>query len=468
MPAVRFLPVLAFVCLSSLAAAQSEWESSIVYEGDNGRLVYVTDAEGNRIPDFSHAGYRGGGVPLPDVGTRFTLSPGDGDDTARIQTLLDFLGTQSPNADGFRGALELSAGEYQIDGTLVLRRSGVVLRGAGDGDDPATNTILRRSGTRADPVVLLGPVAEAGTGTLTRRDATRDTSLIRDDVVPIGARSFEIERPEVFSVGDAVTVFHPATKTWLAAIDGGGTAEDAPWGVGQHPIALARTVTGLDGHRMTLDAPTFTRLDAHLSPSYVYHRDRSRTIENVGVENLRVHIETAGPTSETHAKDAIRFVLVENGWASGVTALHFWRAGISVQHSRYVTVAARAALEPHSPVTGARRYNFEVSQSQLVLFIGNRATDARHAYVGNGTSYDSGIVFLDNVSEDAFTSSESHRQWGSGFLWDRHVERGTSGSGSGVAARRLHIGNRGDFGTSHGWACANCVIWNAEMNGSSA
>ncbi|MEM6326958.1 MAG: T9SS type A sorting domain-containing protein, partial [Bacteroidota bacterium] len=302
----------------------------------------------------------------------------------------------------------------------------------------------------------------------TRRDATRDTSLIRDDVVPIGARSFEIERPEVFSVGDAVTVFHPATEAWLAAIDGGGTAEDAPWGVGQHPIALARTVTGLDGHRMTLDAPTFTRLDARLSPSYVYHRDRSRTIENVGVENLRVHIETVGPTSETHAKDAIRFVLVENGWASGVTALHFWRAGISVQHSRYVTIAASAALEPHSQVTGARRYNFEVSQSQLVLFIGNRATDARHAYVGNGTSYDSGIVFLDNVSEDAFTSSESHRQWGSGFLWDRHVERGTSGSGSGVAARRLHIGNRGDFGTSHGWACANCVIWNAEMNGSSA
>lgn len=78
---------------------------------------------------------------------------------------------------------------------------------------------------------------------------------------------------------------------------------------------------------------------------------------------------------------------------------------------------------------------------------------------------DSGIVFLDNISEDAHTASEAHRQWGTGFLFNNHTEIGSSGSSQ--WDRRIHIGNRGDYGTSHGWACANCVVWNARMNGSS-
>ncbi len=43
--------------------AQSEW----VYAGPNGKLIYKTTGGGDRIMDFSHAGYRGGGVALPEV-----------------------------------------------------------------------------------------------------------------------------------------------------------------------------------------------------------------------------------------------------------------------------------------------------------------------------------------------------------------------------------------------------------------
>jgi hypothetical protein len=64
--------------------------SSLVFPGDDGRLVYVPDVQGNTIPDFSKVGYMGGTVPLPDtpggvtVPTRVTLSPQPGDATARI------------------------------------------------------------------------------------------------------------------------------------------------------------------------------------------------------------------------------------------------------------------------------------------------------------------------------------------------------------------------------------------------
>ena len=40
---------------------------SRVYPGTDGRLVYVPDEQGNTIHDSSHAGYAGGGVPIPTV-----------------------------------------------------------------------------------------------------------------------------------------------------------------------------------------------------------------------------------------------------------------------------------------------------------------------------------------------------------------------------------------------------------------
>lgn len=56
----------AIVTALSLAMLPAHaWQSTRVVRGADGRLEYPADAAGNRIPDFSHAGYRGGGVPLP-------------------------------------------------------------------------------------------------------------------------------------------------------------------------------------------------------------------------------------------------------------------------------------------------------------------------------------------------------------------------------------------------------------------
>ena len=235
------------------------------------------------------------------------------------------------------------------------------------------------------------------------------------------------------------------------------------WAVGQHPISFVRTVEAVDGDLVTFDAPMFNRLDASVSQAYVYPRDMSGVVEEVGVEDLRIEIETRSPQDETQAKSAVALTLVENAWVTGVTARHFWFAGVDVQNSRYVTVRGCNALDPHSQIEGSRRYNFTTSRSQLVLFEGNYTNEGRHAYAGNGSTVDSGIVFLDNTSEDAYSPSEAHRQWGMGFLFDNHTEIGTASSS--VFDRRIHLGNRGSYGSSHGWSCANCVVWNAEMNG---
>jgi len=452
--------LMALLLHASPTGAQDVWESAIVFGDTDGRLVYVTDAEGNRIPDFSYAGYRKGEAELPDVPTVETVSPIEGDDTAQIQAALDAAGARQPDANGFRGAVELAVGTYEISGTLTLREHGVVLRGAGDGDDPATSSILVRSGFNQDPVVFLGRIEAVVGDAIIRRDESQGEAAILDDLVAIGARSFTVNHPERFAVGDDVVIHHPATAEWLNAVDGGGTATDDPWAVGAMPIVLVRTIEAIDGSTITVDAPMMTRLDKSLSQSTLYHRDRIQVVEEVGLEDLRIDIQTEGPTSETQARNAVLFGLVENAWARGVTALHFWHSGFSVQNSRYVTIRECQALEPHSVEDATKRYNFEAFKSQLVLFEGNRATEARHSYVNNGETLDSGIVFLENTSEDATAASEGHRRWGMGLLFDGHVETGSP------LSLRIHLGNRGDFGTSHGWACAHCVAWNATMNGS--
>ena len=124
------------------APAPGQWQSSrVFYSG--GRLTYAVDAAGNRIPDYSYAGYKYSEAALPNVPEVLRLSPAAGDNTARIQQALDQVGARTPDANGIRGALVLSPGTYEIRGTVRVNRSGVVLRGAGDGGASARTS--RRS-----------------------------------------------------------------------------------------------------------------------------------------------------------------------------------------------------------------------------------------------------------------------------------------------------------------------------------
>ena len=480
----------ALVGLALLASpARAQWESDVVRSGANDRLAYVADGEGNRVPDFSHAGYRGGDSPIPSFTVRRTLSPssGDVDDTARIQQAIDDVSDRTPDSEGRRGAVRLLAGEYRVDGTLRIEVSGVMLQGAGDNSDPSTNTVLRRrrlaSSAEAEaPILVLGRTdSNAFTS---ERSGTR--SAITTEHVPAGARTFRVADASKFQDDDEVVVRHPTTNAWLSAVDFGGADGDPPWnppgsGAAQiQDLVYIRHVVGVEGDRLLLDAPVFNRLDGDVTDPYVYKRSTTGITYDVGVERLRIDIATAesegeprpgncdgnqgydGPF-ERHARHAVELFRVKDGWVRDVTALHFWRAAVNVERSSHVTVADSRGLAPHSCVTAGRRYNFVVSLSQLVLFRDNEATRARHAYVGNGAARDNGVAFVRNESRYALYASEAHRQWGQGFLFDNHVERDIDRS---ALATDIRIGlyNRGQLGTSHGWSCTNCVAWNADMD----
>ena len=138
-------------------AGQGEWVPNVWKE-------YVQNGPtGNRLPDFSRAGYAMGDKPLPDVpgpvfdvaASRFGAVPDDGkDDTAAIQAAIDAAGA----AGG--GVVFLPSGRYEVHPTvnapfLCITNSHVILRGQGSGPDgtilhmaaPAPDDTVRRLGT---------------------------------------------------------------------------------------------------------------------------------------------------------------------------------------------------------------------------------------------------------------------------------------------------------------------------------
>jgi len=445
------------------------WESKIIYRDNSGNLVYVSDAEGNRIPDFSHAGYQGGGVPIPDIPVVKTISPIEGDNTTHIQNALFEMSFLPKDSDGFRGALLLTAGKYEIRGTINFGFDGVVLRGVGDGDDPTMNTILWATGNSPNQRTVL--IAGGGAATKWREEVPNTRTNITSDSVLVGDHVFEVEDTSKFSIGDNVIIYHPCTAEWLAAIDSGGTfwylpsAEpgvDLPWEVGSQPIVFNRFITDIQGNSIIVDVPVFNHLIRRLSQSYIYKYARTGLRTQIGIEDLRIDIETAGGADEAHAWNAIDLFQIEDAWVRNCTMLHFGHSGVRTNTATRITVENCEALDPVSEIEGERRYNFNVyTASQQVLFKNCRASNGRHHYVSNGTSWTSGCVFLDCTSEGAYTSSEGHRRWTTGILYDNLIE--LNGPRPGYNPRLLGLYNRGYYGSSHGWGLAHSVAWNCDM-----
>ncbi len=453
-----FYILLALAMLMSAQGIFAQWNSSLVYLNPDSSLTYVRDTAGNVIPDFSHAGYMGGGVEIPNLLNEFTLSPIPGDNTAHIQAAIDQAALLPLDADGFRGAILLQAGRYEIRGTLRLNQAGVVLRGVGDGADTLTNTVLIGVGNVPDQRDIL--IAGSGTSTSWSGAVTGTKTNVTSDWVKVGENSFTVDNAAPYAVGDNIILYHPCTQAWINAVDGGGTATTANWSVGDQPLVFNRRITAISGNRIEVDVPFFNHLKRALSQSYIYKHNRASILTQIGIENLRIDIETAGGNDEAHAWTAITLKGIEDSWVRNCTFLHFGYSGVDNQTATRITIENCKALDPVAQVTGSRMYNFNLSKASSQVLVKNcTASNGRHHYVSNGTSWVSGCVFLRCSSVAGYTSSEGHRRWSMGILYDNQVEQSVRSSG----LRLLGLYNRGDYGTSHGWSAAHSVAWHCDM-----
>jgi len=475
---LRLVLILTLMISSSFAGplwAQT-WQSKIVRIGASGKLEYTVDKEGNRIPDFSYAGYKNGTVPIPTIAVVDSVSPVAGDNTSNIQSAIDRVAKRSLDPNGFRGALLMKAGRYRVSGTLLLNASGVILRGVGEGSDSVANTIINATGDSThQPTVLIAGGGNSGSNSSAWSGSLTSNVNIISDSVHVGDRTFQIADASPFAVGDNIVIVHPKTTAWLRAIDFGGVPNDTGtssyWAGQSLPILYNRFIAAINGTTITIDAPVFTTMVRSLSQSYIYKTNRSGILTKIGIENLRIDIinpynqaSTADGDENHHAQDALWLGKIEDAWVRHCTTLHFVQSGFKTSIATRVTIDSCTAIDPISIITGERRYHFNTYvASQLILFSNCSARYARHACVSNGTSTVSGIVFCNCTSEGSFNSSEGHRLWSQGMLYDNYVDVHTNVS---LSSYVLGLYNRGNYGSGHGWAAVHSVAWNCNTGAS--
>lgn len=437
--------------LPALVAAPLPSSEPDVRRDASGRLVYTAASDGDRVPDFSGCGYRHGAEP-PVVPVVLKLAPTpSGDDTERVQKALDAVAARTPDANGLRGALLLTKGEYRIGGSLKITAGGVVLRGEGDGE---AGTVLRATGKTPRALIAVGGGDFRGVGTVLPVASVR---------VPVGATRVPLTSVNGLSVGSPVTLLRHGNAEWIHAIG----MDDLPQRGDGKPVvnwsafsvSMDRVVTAIDGDTVTLDAPVVCAIDPRWGGGEL-RAARDTRIGQSAVENLRGESDydasvtakqgkTSYASDEAHATYLVAFGAVKNAWATKLTTRHFVHGPVSLgAGGRCITVSGCSALDPVSIITGGRRYPFANNGAQLALFRDCFADHARHAFV-YGARVAGPNVFLRCRSQNDHASSEPHHRWSTGGLYDR-------------CETSLTIMNRGSMGSGHGWAGANFVAWNCK------
>jgi hypothetical protein len=463
-------PVLIFFINISISNAQDILPTTtLVYPGTDGKMVYVADSLGNKIPDFSNAGYKGGGVSIPYVAIKETVWPVLGDNSIIIQAAIDRVSALPLDAAGFRGAVLLKMGTYPMDKPVYIKASGVVLRGEGKSD---IGTILigkiskeKQSSFSRPALVNIG-----GASGYIPQEETKQ--VITDKYVPVGARSFSVVSAKAFKAGDKVLVRRIGNQDWIKEI-----GEDS-MSVGRYRwkpfnINYDRVVTEVKGNFITVDAPIFTAIDTRWGGGEIVKYTDQDRIDQVGVENLR-GISEYDPSvrtvaygnmdrpsfddpkiryegeeyfsDENHYSNFINISNATNVWVRNMCALHFVSSVVqSMPGSKWITVQDCESREPVSIRLGARRFTYQMN-GQLCLVQRCFSQKGRHSFVLQGSAA-SGNVYLDCQAVNPYSTSEPHNSWVNGVLYDNIKAPLTARYWKDI---------------SIGWAGANIVFWNCE------
>ncbi len=452
---------LTLVLLSGVTVSAQENHSSLVYPVENGKLVYVPDEQGNVIPDFSYAGYMGGGVKLPELPVKITLEPVEGDDSIQIQRAINRISNVTPDENGFRGAILLKKGIYDLHAPLWIITSGIVLRGEGNGPEDTVLTGCGKhglSGFGYSESSQLINVRGAGAADIIPDSARK----ITDDYVPAGTYTLHVENTRGLKKGDTIIIRRYGNEEWVRAVGMLHSKTGEP--IKQDPIDAERKIIAIKGKQITVDIPIVCPIDAQWGGGEIIEYTDERRISQVGIENLRgvsdfdpskrtttiyQTVPTEGPEyfcDEDHYWNFISIDNAKNCWVRDVHTRHFARSQVLMERgSKWITVQDCDAREHVSRLSGSRRRAFAIG-GELCLVQRCTADDGRHDFVTNGNLCGPS-VFLDCIAGSRYSSSEPHGSWGFGMLYD-NVEHDLT----------VRYTKR----TTPTWCGAFCCLWNCE------
>jgi hypothetical protein len=423
----------------SICIAQSSSKSQWVYPDTKGKLVYKTMENGDKIMDFSYAGYMGGGVALPNVPAKITLSSSTGDNSDAIQQAIDGV-SKMPLINGFRGAILLKPGFYDCEKTLKINASGVVLRGSGSGSN---GTILNMTGKPHACIEMRGTVTSKPVG---------QPATIADSYVPSGTSSFTVSNASELSVGDTIRITRPVTDEWVRfmgmdkLVRGG---QKQTWVSGD--IQTERIIRKIEKNRITVDVPLNDSYDAkYTGPGGVTVQKiiTSGLLIQIGIEDFRIVSPAQSVTINEGHHRAFNMSGLSDGWARNIEIFNTVNS-ISVTGKR-ITVD-NVSIIHDVPTVGAAKPADLNGSGQQVLFNRCRITGDNVFFLATGAKVTGPVVLLNCV----FRGNgwiQPHQRWATGLLID----------GCEVPDGGIDFMNRGVMGSGHGWAIGWAVAWNCK------
>lgn len=421
---------------ASLPGSKKHWVSL----DSSGKLVYSSTPQGDRIVDFSYAGYAGGGVLLPRVPEAASVTPSGGDDTASIQRAIDQVSSM-PLKHGFRGAVVLAPGIFLCSGTLNIKASGVVLRGNG----PVTGaTTLKMTGDPHVAIAISGQQKIEALGTPTH---------IAEPYIPSGAQSITLDNASPFAAGDVIKITRFTTPQWLHFMGMDKMVRDGQpetW-VG-NSISTLRVVTGREGNEIHLDVPLTDSYDKKYLPpegAEVAKVSVSGRIEQDGIESLHI----VAPPREVAFTDplfrAINLSGLRDGWVRGVLIDDTTEGIDAAEDASRITIENVLFRHGTTITSPAKPADFALRGTQLlVVRCGSVGNDL--FYVITGARNQGPNVVLDSK----FIGNghvQPHQRWATGLLVDNTQ----------VPQGGIDMMNRGEMGSGHGWTMGWGVVWNS-------
>jgi hypothetical protein len=427
--------------------ATSQW----VRPGSDGKLVYKTTPAGDRIMDFSTAGYMGGGVALPTVPVKRTVQPSGGaDDTAVIQAAIDAVSAM-PLENGFRGAVLLAPGIFTCSNTIILPASGVVLRGSGaDGKEISTVKMLGGRHVAIATRSAGGSRRGRQSGDDQSETNTVKTS-IADTYIPSGATTFTVADAKGFAVGDTIEIQRPVTVTWVKFMGMDNLTRDGKpqtWIRTGTSIAIERRIAALAGNKITLDVPLSDSFDSrYLNPpgTAVVKINSPARLTQIGIENL--HIQSP-PQHLNHTQELYTAIRL-NGQDCWVRDVNIDETMNSVSlGGRRITLERVAVTRKIDHVGASKPAEFAPNGDQILL--DRCAVNADNVwFAATGGGHSGPIVFL-NCAFSGNGHIEGHMRWTTGMLLDNCT----------LPDGGIDFKNRGAMGSGHGWGAGWDVAWN--------
>lgn len=447
---MKKIAVLILCCLVTCAAVAQKGKSRWVYRGKDGRLVYKTTAMGDRIMDFSSAGYMGGGVALPVVPVRIRVQPsGTEDDTRQIQDAINQVSLMSLQ-NGFRGAVQLAPGAFTCSGPLVISANGVVLRGSGSGKG---GTLIRMTGAHHTAIVIGMGNTNVALGRTEKADnEISQQTTITDAYVPAGTNTFTVANATGFAVGDTLIISRPVTQAWVHFMQMDNMTRDGKpqtWINKTATGVIRRKITAINGNKITVNISLADSYNAqYLNPpgTIVGKAKPLNRVTQVGVEDLHIQCPPL-EIDYAHAPYAGIRVGGDDCWIKNVFCEETMNT--TVLAGSRITMQGIIIKHTYTNLGASKPSDFSLEGSQNLI---DRCdvTGGNTYFVWTSVLVAGPNVLLNSTFRGIGSRIQPHQRWATGLLVDN----------CSVPDGGIDFMNRGVAGSGHGWTMGWAVAWN--------